>query len=164
MKSIKKSAVVAAAIASVLSAHQAAAGQSLPPIITSTGGPYYFNIGSNFTLNGSAFSPSADPLILVWDVNNDGTSDLNGSNALVDTSIFFPTAKAGDSFVILFTATDAITKQFTQSKANIIAIAATQGAVPEPTTWALLIGGFGLAGAALRRHRSRGHLQADLSA
>jgi len=27
------------------------------------------------------------------------------------------------------------------------------GAIPEPTTWALLIGGFGLAGAALRRQR-----------
>lgn len=28
------------------------------------------------------------------------------------------------------------------------------GTVPEPTTWALMIGGFGLAGAALRRRRS----------
>lgn len=28
------------------------------------------------------------------------------------------------------------------------------GAVPEPTTWALMIGGFGLAGAALRRRRT----------
>ncbi|WP_293347597.1 PEPxxWA-CTERM sorting domain-containing protein [Phenylobacterium sp.] len=30
----------------------------------------------------------------------------------------------------------------------------TVTAVPEPTTWALMIGGFGLAGAALRRRRS----------
>ena len=29
------------------------------------------------------------------------------------------------------------------------------GAIPEPTTWALLIGGFGLAGTALRRQRRR---------
>ena len=28
------------------------------------------------------------------------------------------------------------------------------GAVPEPTTWALMLGGFGLAGAALRRRRA----------
>jgi PEP-CTERM motif-containing protein len=30
----------------------------------------------------------------------------------------------------------------------------THGAVPEPATWALMIGGFGMAGAALRRRRS----------
>ncbi len=28
------------------------------------------------------------------------------------------------------------------------------GAAPEPATWALMIGGFGLAGAGLRRHRA----------
>ena len=28
------------------------------------------------------------------------------------------------------------------------------GGVPEPTTWALMLGGFGLAGAALRRRRA----------
>lgn len=32
------------------------------------------------------------------------------------------------------------------------------GAVPEPSAWALMLGGFGLAGVALRRRRSRGVL------
>ncbi|WP_293898682.1 PEPxxWA-CTERM sorting domain-containing protein [Phenylobacterium sp.] len=33
-------------------------------------------------------------------------------------------------------------------------LAAIGGAVPEPSTWALMIGGFGLAGVALRRRRA----------
>ncbi|WP_337187608.1 PEPxxWA-CTERM sorting domain-containing protein [Phenylobacterium sp.] len=33
--------------------------------------------------------------------------------------------------------------------------AAPTGAVPEPGTWALMIGGFGLAGSMIRRHRTR---------
>lgn len=34
-----------------------------------------------------------------------------------------------------------------------VVFGAAQGGVPEPTTWALMISGFGLAGAALRRRR-----------
>lgn len=37
---------------------------------------------------------------------------------------------------------------------NIVATHFDGGAVPEPSTWALMIGGFGLAGAALRRRRT----------
>jgi len=33
-------------------------------------------------------------------------------------------------------------------------VAQVSGGVPEPATWALMIGGFGMAGAALRRRRS----------
>ena len=45
-----------------------------------------------------------------------------------------------------------------QLRVNELNLAATGavnvgGAVPEPATWALMIGGFGLAGAALRRRR-----------
>jgi hypothetical protein len=32
--------------------------------------------------------------------------------------------------------------------------AAQQAGVPEPASWALMIGGFGLAGASLRRRRA----------
>lgn len=35
-----------------------------------------------------------------------------------------------------------------------------QGAIPEPTTWAMLVSGFGLAGAALRSSKRRRALQA----
>jgi hypothetical protein len=36
----------------------------------------------------------------------------------------------------------------------VFAFNGTSGAVPEPATWALMIGGFGMAGAALRRRRA----------
>lgn len=36
-----------------------------------------------------------------------------------------------------------------------VSIAAIGGAVPEPAAWAMMIGGFGLAGAATRRRRAR---------
>jgi hypothetical protein len=39
-------------------------------------------------------------------------------------------------------------------QAGAIVMGVTLGGVPEPQTWALMIGGFGLAGAALRRRRA----------
>ena len=36
------------------------------------------------------------------------------------------------------------------------------GAVPEPATWAMMIGGFGLAGGALRARRRKGKLAYSL--
>jgi hypothetical protein len=36
---------------------------------------------------------------------------------------------------------------------NVVLDSVTYGAVPEPESWALLIAGAGLAGAALRRNR-----------
>ena len=40
------------------------------------------------------------------------------------------------------------------SELDLIRVAGFGTAVPEPTTWALMIAGFGLAGAGLRRRRT----------
>ena len=39
------------------------------------------------------------------------------------------------------------------SGSQIVASVASSGAVPEPATWAMMIGGFGMAGAVLRRRK-----------
>ncbi len=58
-----------------------------------------------------------------------------------------------------FTATGPTTLQFTSvddpnsAFGPVIGGVSVSGAVPEPATWALMLGGFGLAGATLRRRR-----------
>jgi hypothetical protein len=40
------------------------------------------------------------------------------------------------------------------SASNLVLTASTAGAVPEPATWAMMIGGMGVVGGAMRRRRS----------
>jgi hypothetical protein len=50
---------------------------------------------------------------------------------------------------------DGYTRQTYSGTQVIASVSGATGAVPEPATWALMIGGFGLAGAALRSNRRR---------
>ncbi|MCP6473655.1 PEPxxWA-CTERM sorting domain-containing protein, partial [Klebsiella pneumoniae] len=43
---------------------------------------------------------------------------------------------------------------FAWNSAQILDAYFGNGGIPEPTTWAMMIGGFGLVGGALRRRRS----------
>lgn len=45
---------------------------------------------------------------------------------------------------------------------NFTFVTAPTGGVPEPSAWTLMIGGLGLAGAALRRRRASSHIHAQL--
>jgi len=81
------------------------------------------------------------------------------------TSVSFGETVAGNSpwttFSLAFTATEAGSLQLsfgTSSRDNIGPlldnVLVTSAVVPEPASWALMIGGFGFAGAALRRRRA----------
>ena len=79
---------------------------------------------------------------------NDGTAFLGHKNV-----------GAGEVFGInlhLITSDTAFQVADTPWATQIVvnAIGGTGGAVPEPASWALMIGGFGMAGAALRRRRA----------
>jgi len=78
-----------------------------------------------------------------WATGNNGTAALNpemnfyGDRFKYDSSLSFPGDTNGHLGAWL--------------GGNVFT---EQGAVPEPATWTLMIGGFGLAGAALRRRRA----------
>jgi hypothetical protein len=70
---------------------------------------------------------------------------------------------AGGALVLNFSGTAGLFGQFGRYEYSVSAFSdANRGenffAVPEPSTWAMLLAGFGMAGAALRRRRHAGHL------
>jgi hypothetical protein len=86
---------------------------------------------------------SLTPVFLTWD----GASNLGP----VNTNGFF------NRFFAPFVATSGGNLVFSpapQDQNVVFSAVVQQGAVPEPATWAMLIAGFGLTGAAMRRTRS----------
>ncbi|WP_394762400.1 PEPxxWA-CTERM sorting domain-containing protein [Phenylobacterium sp.] len=75
--------------------------------------------------------------------------DTGTGHGIVDTEADYPLAPGGLLIPINFGANN-LDLGVTLSDT---AIGGANGGVPEPATWALMIGGFGLAGAALRRRR-----------
>jgi len=88
----------------------------------------------------------------------------NSTNALLASFSQARTAASGlavnyQTYGVSFTATGATRIQFT-TDANTVSIdgvldnvSVTNSAVPEPASWAMMIGGFGMVGAAVRRAR-----------
>lgn len=142
-------------------------GEGAPPEYANFGSSSYLSVlggGSatiNFGVNTTSFQfdwGSIDSYNQLVIVSNKGTLTV------VPGSITFPNAANGDQHALgtngLFTVTGDDGEKFTsitlKSGSNSFEIdnLAVIGGVPEPTTWAMLIVGFGMIGASMRRRRT----------
>ena len=126
-------------------------------------GPYVgWQINPTITFN---FAPNtAINSIKIWfddsngfgGVSAPGSFDINNVNYLVPE----PLGSAPSSFTVSglgfvgSTFTVKVNRKTEWAFLSEVSFGGMSGAVPEPATWGLMIGGFGLAGAALRRRRA----------
>lgn len=147
------------------------AGSVTIPIAVSGVDTVYTLIDNTFGAAGSTefsitFNGSGGPLTLNY-VGSDNTKDYNYPNCF--TNGCDPTPNATNWFIDpnfgsglqlvkwnlapSFGLTSVTFTQINSFNGAIVAGVTVNGGVPEPATWSLMIGGFGLAGAALRRRR-----------
>lgn len=100
--------------------------------------------------------------------NPDGTpidkNDLASSAYVDNSTITSPGLRTADAFKVLpgygtgrYILTNYATGELVSAQFNVTSFASSgAAAVPEPASWALMIGGFGIAGGALRRRAARG--------
>ena len=115
-------------------------------ILTTTGTLTNTNNNNMFTITGPTTFAGADNILFANTtpvLSFDGTSFL-ASNGL-GINLYY---SAANSAYRVFTSNS----QFI-AVTNFTLTEVVTGAVPEPASWAMMIGGFGLAGGALRRQR-----------
>ena len=110
-----------------------------------------FGAGMSYAVFGGVPVGSNAPVISAF--------DINGSLiASYDLEALAPIRSNGANEFFLFRGIDGQgtgIKSFTMTGAFIIAAGTfTSGAIPEPASWAMLIAGFGLTGAVMRRRRA----------
>jgi hypothetical protein len=93
------------------------------------------------TFNGWVLSDQTDSLSAILGVSIDPTTNLGGFSL---SNISF----TGDSIIVNWQGLS-----FTDSTVVSLNVAFGEAAVPEPSTWAMMLLGFGAAGFALRRGR-----------
>lgn len=120
-----------------------------------------FRDGNAFRGNGSLFTLQYDAKTRKW--SEGGWLSLDGSNnnvMFIDTNY----AKGDAAFYNYYLSVNGMGNmtfqpsfyRYREARTETMRVAVVAPApVPEPGSWALLIGGFGLAGAALRRRHAR---------
>ena len=114
-------------------------------------GQYTLFLSSEFDnvlgLHANAFNP-ADPLATAVIYNDDFDGPVAGFVANLNTGIEY--------FAVAMSYNSVDTGPYTLSfyGPGDVKLTSTTGAVPEPASWAMMIAGFGLVGASLRRSRT----------
>ena len=142
-----------------------AAPKSFPGTI---GGTFYYdNVAVAFAPNAtqavyyrlSYTNPSVSPFFVAYansfDPSNIATNYL-GDNGISGSGGFQVVVAAGDTLLLNFAqvGTELNSYTYTVEAFSDANFGETFGAVPEPATWALMLGGFGMVGFAARRRRS----------
>lgn len=104
--------------------------------------------GSTIYLDGSmSYSLDGNQLNFFWDLNN-------STNAVdVLPANFFTQISALDYHTANLTVTNSVTGEYSTASVLITLSAPSASAVPEPSTWAMMLMGFAGIGFAMRRRR-----------
>ena len=120
---------------------------------------FFVGTGGSITVTGGLFTLSSFDAGLGSAFGNSTytiTGSLNGTQdyfaTYVNSTAAFNTITTGSGATLFDTLTFALST--TSSSANIDNIVVNAAAVPEPASWAMFIGGFGLIGAVARRRTS----------
>ena len=118
---------------------------NVPPVVTSTGGPYTVAEGSPLTLSGAATdaeTPAAG-LAYAWDVNGDGVADATGATATVSAATLAALGlnDGPAAATVRLTVSDGDKSTTATTSLNVTNVAPTAGVVATAS---------GLSGASLR--------------
>ena len=123
-------------------------GGYLPTIINVTGATGTIDITANN--NNAAYGPD-----LIWNFGNasniDFQSEFNGSVLAPDATVSNSTQINGSVVANIFDQGGEVHLGTWEGSSDLTAALSPTTSVPEPAAWALMIAGFGLAGASLRR-------------
>lgn len=130
-------------------------------------GVYGFNNSSRETASSITFTPAAGYELSILDFRyfRSNSTSLRSSFEIVDaagTQLFTETGSGGTVTVNTAFSSGPLTFLFYSERGNpvvadlrydvrAVGASTNPGAVPEPATWAMMIGGFGLVGGAMRR-------------
>ena len=115
------------------------------------------NLNSGVYIGGSSTTATATNIL--FDFTNTSPSYLlfqksfsSGNSYVCAASTPFASTPCYQGASLVPESYTSPSSQYSLPTGNVI-VASVSGAVPEPASWALMIGGFGLAGAAMRRHK-----------